>query len=70
MLRYFNPIGAHSSGKIGEDPPGEPRNLIPYLSQIAVGRRQCLQIFGNDYSTPDGTGLPKSYIETFITRYF
>ncbi|MDD4371335.1 MAG: UDP-glucose 4-epimerase GalE [Anaerostipes sp.] len=55
LLRYFNPIGAHESGKIGEDPQGIPNNLMPYLSQVAVGRREKLTIFGNDYDTPDGT---------------
>ena len=55
LLRYFTPIGAHPSGKIGEDPQGIPNNLMPYVSQVAVGRRECLTIFGNDYPTPDGT---------------
>ena len=55
LLRYFNPIGAHPSGKIGEDPQGIPNNLMPYVAQVAVGRRECLTIFGNDYPTPDGT---------------
>ncbi len=55
LLRYFNPIGAHSSGLIGEDPQGIPNNLMPYIAQVAVGRRECLTIFGNDYNTPDGT---------------
>lgn len=55
LLRYFNPIGAHESGKIGEDPQGIPNNLMPYIAQVAVGRRECLTIFGNDYPTPDGT---------------
>lgn len=55
LLRYFNPIGAHESGMIGEDPQGIPNNLMPYVSQVAVGRRECLTIFGNDYPTPDGT---------------
>lgn len=54
-LRYFNPIGAHPSGKIGEDPIGIPNNLLPYISQVAAGKRDKLSIFGNDYSTPDGT---------------
>lgn len=56
MLRYFNPVGAHPSGKIGEDPQGVPNNLMPYVAQVAVGRRPHLNIFGNDYSTHDGTG--------------
>lgn len=55
LLRYFNPIGAHESGMIGEDPQGIPNNLMPYVSQVAVGRRECLTIFGNDYPTHDGT---------------
>ena len=55
LLRYFNPIGAHESGRIGEDPQGIPNNLMPYISQVAVGRRDKLTIFGNDYPTPDGT---------------
>ena len=55
LLRYFNPIGAHESGRIGEDPQGIPNNLMPYVAQVAVGRRDHLTIFGNDYSTPDGT---------------
>ena len=55
LLRYFNPIGAHVSGKIGEDPQGIPNNLMPYVAQVAVGRREQLTIFGKDYDTPDGT---------------
>ena len=61
ILRYFNPIGAHSSGKIGEDPKGIPNNLMPYIAQVAVGRRSELHVFGNDYNTPDGTGV-RDYI--------
>ncbi|QJB49862.1 UDP-glucose 4-epimerase GalE [Acinetobacter sp. NEB149] len=61
LLRYFNPVGAHKSGRIGEDPNGIPNNLMPYLTQVAVGRRQKLSIFGNDYDTPDGTGV-RDYI--------
>ncbi|XP_004082427.1 UDP-glucose 4-epimerase [Oryzias latipes] len=61
LLRYFNPIGAHSSGLIGEDPQGIPNNLLPYVAQVAVGRRQCLSVFGNDYDTVDGTGV-RDYI--------
>ena len=61
ILRYFNPIGAHSSGQIGEDPNGIPNNLAPYISQVAIGRLAELSIFGNDYSTPDGTGV-RDYI--------
>lgn len=55
LLRYFNPVGAHESGLIGEDPQGIPNNLMPYISQVAVGRRERLTVFGNDYNTPDGT---------------
>ena len=55
LLRYFNPVGAHESGLIGEDPQGIPNNLMPYITQVAVGRRECLSIFGNDYPTADGT---------------
>jgi UDP-glucose 4-epimerase len=60
-LRYFNPVGAHPSGLMGEDPQGIPNNLMPYLSQVAIGRREALQIYGNDYETPDGTGV-RDYI--------
>jgi UDP-glucose 4-epimerase len=56
-LRYFNPVGAHSSGLIGEDPRGIPNNLMPYISQVAIGTRDCLTVFGQDYPTPDGTGV-------------
>lgn len=61
LLRYFNPIGAHESGTIGEDPKGIPNNLMPYIAQVAVGRRECLNVFGNDYNTVDGTGV-RDYI--------
>ena len=61
LLRYFNPIGAHESGQIGEDPRGIPNNLMPYITQVAVGRREKLSVFGNDYDTPDGTGV-RDYI--------
>jgi len=57
ILRYFNPVGSHPSGLIGEDPNGIPNNLMPYVSQVAVGRRDFLTVFGNDYPTPDGTGV-------------
>ena len=57
LLRYFNPIGAHKSGLIGEDPHGIPNNLMPYITQVAVKKRPCLGIFGSDYDTPDGTGI-------------
>ena len=55
-LRYFNPVGAHASGRIGEDPHGIPNNLMPYIAQVAIGKRDALQIFGDDYETRDGTG--------------
>jgi UDP-glucose 4-epimerase len=61
LLRYFNPVGAHPSGTIGEDPSGIPNNLVPYLAQVAVGRRDRLSVFGDDYDTPDGTGV-RDYI--------
>ncbi len=61
MLRYFNPVGAHESGRIGENPRGTPNNLMPLLCQVAVGRRPVLRVFGNDYDTPDGTGV-RDYI--------
>ena len=61
LLRYFNPVGAHESGNIGEDPSGIPNNLVPYISQVAVGRREKLRIFGDDYGTPDGTAV-RDYI--------
>ncbi|MFT3971578.1 MAG: UDP-glucose 4-epimerase GalE [Micropruina sp.] len=61
VLRYFNPIGAHESGRIGEDPKGVPNNLLPFVAQVAAGRRTGLQVFGDDYPTPDGTGL-RDYI--------
>lgn len=61
ILRYFNPVGAHESGRIGEDPRGVPNNLMPYVSQVAVGRLPQLQVFGNDWPTPDGTGV-RDYI--------
>ena len=61
ILRYFNPVGAHASGLIGEDPQGLPNNLMPFVAQVAVGRLRELQVFGNDYPTPDGTGV-RDYI--------
>lgn len=61
ILRYFNPVGAHESGLIGEDPQGIPNNLMPYVAQVAVGRREFLNVWGNDYPTPDGTGV-RDYI--------
>lgn len=57
LLRYFNPVGAHESGQIGEDPNGTPNNLMPYITQVALGKLPVLRVFGNDYSTPDGTGV-------------
>jgi len=61
ILRYFNPVGAHESGLIGEDPQGIPNNLMPFIAQVAIGRREYLNIFGDDYSTSDGTGV-RDYI--------
>jgi UDP-glucose 4-epimerase len=61
LLRYFNPVGAHESGRIGEDPNGTPNNLLPYIAQVAVGKLPELSVFGNDYPTPDGTGV-RDYI--------
>lgn len=61
LLRYFNPVGAHQSGLLGEDPQGIPNNLLPFVAQVAVGRREKLGVFGNDYPTPDGTGV-RDYI--------
>jgi len=61
LLRYFNPVGAHESGRIGEDPNGIPNNLLPFISQVAVGKLEKLAVFGNDYPTPDGTGV-RDYI--------
>lgn len=61
LLRYFNPIGAHESGLIGEDPKGIPNNLLPYVAQVAIGKLECVGVFGDDYDTPDGTGV-RDYI--------
>ena len=61
LLRYFNPVGAHPSGQIGEDPNGIPNNLVPYIAQVAVGRLPYLRVFGDGYPTPDGTGV-RDYI--------
>lgn len=61
LLRYFNPIGAHKSGMIGEDPKGIPNNLLPYVAQVAIGKLPCIGVFGDDYDTPDGTGV-RDYI--------
>ena len=57
LLRYFNPVGAHESGKLGEDPKGIPNNLLPYIQQVAVGRLSELNVYGHDYPTPDGTAV-------------
>jgi UDP-glucose 4-epimerase len=61
ILRYFNPVGADASGLIGEDPRGIPNNLMPFIAQVAAGRREFLNVWGNDYDTPDGTGV-RDYI--------
>ena len=61
LLRYFNPIGAHESGEIGEDPSGIPNNLLPYVAKVAIGELECVNVFGDDYNTPDGTGV-RDYI--------
>ncbi len=68
ILRYFNPIGAHKSGLLGEDPKGIPNNLMPYITQVAVGKRDRLNVFGNDYNTPDGTGV-RDYIHVCDLAY-
>ncbi len=64
LLRYFNPVGADISGLIGEDPSGAPNNLMPFVAQVAVGIREKLSIFGDDYETVDGTGVRDTFIET------
>ena len=61
LLRYFNPVGAHESGQIGENPFGKPNNLMPFMTQVAIGAQEKLMVYGNDYPTPDGTGL-RDYI--------
>ena len=68
ILRYFNPVGAHESGTIGEDPNGIPNNLMPFISQTAVGKRECLSVFGGDYDTHDGTGV-RDYIHVVDLAY-
>jgi UDP-glucose 4-epimerase len=65
LLRYFNPVGAHPSGTIGEDPKGIPNNLMPFIQQVAVGRRAELTVFGGDYPTTDGTGV-RDYIHVMV----
>lgn len=65
-LRYFNPVGAHQSGCIGEDPTKEFTNIMPYISQVALGKKRELTIFGNDYETPDGTGV-RDYIHVMVS---
>lgn len=67
LLRYFNPIGAHEFGLIGENPNGIPNNLMPYITQVAVGKRDKLHIFGNDYDTPDRTGV-RDYIHVVASK--
>lgn len=67
-MRYFNPVGAHSSGQIGENPNGIPNNLMPYIAQVSVGKREMLYIYGNDYDTPDGTG--KVFIILYSRKYY
>ena len=68
LLRYFNPIGAHESGKLGEDPNGIPNNLMPYISQVAIGKLPVLSIYGDDYPTHDGTGV-RDYIQVGAVSY-
>lgn len=68
-LRYFNPVGAHPSGRIGEDPAGVPCNLMPYVAQVAVGRLAKLGVYGSDYATPDGTGMDAQRILTLFYYY-
>jgi len=70
LLRYFNPVGAHPSGYIGEDPHGIPNNLMPFIQQVAVGRRPALTVFGNDYNTVDGTGVCYHSLQLFRFDYF
>ena len=64
LLRYFNPVGAHISGLIGEDPSGAPNNLMPFVAQVAVGKRAKLSVFGDDYETVDGTGVRDTFMWT------
>ena len=67
LLRYFNPIGAHESGRIGEDPQGIPNNLMPYVTQVASGKRERLRVWGNDYPTVDWTGVRDCSVKIFST---
>lgn len=69
ILRYFNPIGAHPSGRIGEDPQGIPNNLMPFIAQVCVGRRKELSVFGDDYDTPDGTGKFDSALTKLVSLH-
>ena len=71
LLRYFNPVGCHPSGEIGEDPVGYPNNLMPFVQQVAVGRRESLAVFGDDYDTRDGTGvsIPNFKVFQLIQTY-
>ena len=70
-MRYFNPVGAHPSGRIGEDPTKPYSNLMPYIAQVAIGNKPSLTIFGNDYDTPDGTGIPLKYLNFCVkSSYF
>ncbi|GLV33457.1 UDP-galactose 4'-epimerase [Carabus blaptoides fortunei] len=70
LLRYFNPVGAHESGLMGEDPSGIPNNLMPFISQVAVGRRDKVQVFGSDYPTSDGTGTGQGYSVLDVIKDF
>lgn len=69
LLRYFNPVGSHPSGELGEDPQGIPNNLMPFVSQVAVGRREFLSVFGDDYPTKDGTGRARLYPRDGLVRW-
>lgn len=70
ILRYFNPVGAHKSGTIGEDPQGPPNNLMPYISQVAIGKREKLSVFGSDYDTVDGTGQRHLFLLITSINYY
>lgn len=69
FLRYFNPVGAHSCGELGEDPCGVPQQLMPYIAQVAVGRRDKVRVFGNDYPTVDGTGTHVWIVGLYLYRW-